>query len=44
VSPARRLLLKALVVGVCAFVLGATFTAYLQPALLTELANLLLCY
>jgi hypothetical protein len=44
VSPARKLLLKALAVGALAFVLGAAFTAYLAPAMLIEFANVLLCY
>jgi hypothetical protein len=40
----HRLWLKALVVALFAFVTAAAFTAYLQPAMLVEFANLVLCY
>ncbi len=40
----RRLWLKATLVAIVAFVLGAALTAYLQPAILIEFANLLLCW
>jgi hypothetical protein len=38
-----RLLLKALAVGLGAFVVGAAFSAYLKPGMLIEFANLVLC-
>ena len=40
----RPLLWKALAVGLLAFVTAAAFAAYLQPAMLIEFANLVLCY
>ena len=40
----RRLWLKAALVSVIAFVGAAAFAAYLQPAMLIEFANVLLCY
>ena len=35
---------KAVAVALAAFVAAATFTAYLQPGMLIEFANLVLCY
>ena len=43
-SPNRRLLLKAVGVGLLAFVAAAAFSAYLRPGMLIEFANLMLCY
>jgi hypothetical protein len=44
-SPDRKLLLwKALGVGLASFALAAGFAAYLQPGMLIEFANLVLCY
>ncbi len=43
-TPAQRLWLKAVLVGVFAFVSAAAFTAYLKPGMLIEFANLILCY
>jgi hypothetical protein len=40
----RRLWLKALLVGFVTFAAGAAFSAYLQPGMLIEFANLVLCY
>jgi hypothetical protein len=37
------LFIKALVVGVVAFVTAAAFSAYLKPGMLIEFANLVLC-
>lgn len=37
------LLVKALLVGMLAFVTAAAFSAYLQPGMLIEFANLVLC-
>ena len=42
-TPRQALLLKALGVGVFAFVTAAAFSAYLKPGMLIEFANLLLC-
>jgi hypothetical protein len=39
----RRLWLKAALVAVLAFVTAAAFSAYLQPGMLIEFANLVLC-
>jgi hypothetical protein len=39
----HRLWLKALLVGVFAFVTAAAFAAYLKPGMLVEFANLVLC-
>lgn len=39
----RRLWLRAALVAAAAFVTGAVFAAYLQPAMLIEFANLVLC-
>lgn len=39
----RRLWLKAALVSAGAFVAAAAFSAYLQPGMLIEFANLLLC-
>ena len=39
----RKLWLKALLVGVFAFVTAAAFSAYLKPGMLVEFANLVLC-
>jgi hypothetical protein len=36
--------LKALAVGVFAFVTAAAFAAYLKPGMLIQFANLVLCY
>ena len=38
-----KLLFKALAVGLLAFVTAAAFAAYLQPGMLIEFANLVLC-
>jgi hypothetical protein len=35
---------KALAVAVLSFVAAAAFSAYLQPGMLIEFANLVLCY
>jgi len=37
------LLLKALAVGLFAFLAAAAFSAYLKPGMLVEFANLVLC-
>ena len=37
------LFIKALVVGILAFVTAAAFSAYLKPGMLIEFANLVLC-
>jgi hypothetical protein len=37
------LLVKALLVGMLAFVTAAAFSAYLKPGMLIEFANLVLC-
>jgi len=39
----RSLLVKALLVGMLAFVTAAAFSAYLKPGMLIEFANLVLC-
>jgi hypothetical protein len=39
----QRLWLKALLVGLFAFVTAAAFSAYLKPGMLVEFANLILC-
>lgn len=39
----RRLLLKAIIVGLCSFATAAAFAAYLQPGMLVEFANMVLC-
>ena len=39
----QRLWLKAVLVSAVAFVAAAAFSAYFQPAMLIEFANLLLC-
>jgi len=43
-TPRQSLCLKAVAVGVFAFVSAAAFTAYLKPGMLIEFANLILCY
>ena len=40
----HRLWLKAALVALFAFVMGAVFAAYLKPGMLIEFANLVLCY
>jgi hypothetical protein len=37
------LLVKAIAVGMLAFVTAAAFSAYLKPGMLIEFANLVLC-
>jgi hypothetical protein len=39
----RRLAIKAAAVALLAFAAAAAFSAYLQPAMLVEFANLVLC-
>lgn len=39
----HRLWLKAALVSAVAFVAAAAFSAYLQPGMLIEFANLILC-
>ena len=39
----QAFLVKAIAVGVVAFVAAAAFTAYLKPGMLIEFANLVLC-
>ena len=39
----KSLMLKAIGVGLFAFVTAAAFAAYLQPGMLIEFANLVLC-
>jgi hypothetical protein len=39
----KSLMLKAIAVGMFAFVTAAAFAAYLQPGMLIEFANLMLC-
>jgi hypothetical protein len=39
----KNLVIKAVVVGLVAFATAAAFTAYLQPGMLIEFANLVLC-
>jgi hypothetical protein len=43
VSSGKKLFLKSLAIGLLAFATAAAFAAYLQPAMLIEFANLLLC-
>ena len=40
----HRLWLKAVLVGAAAFVAAAAFSAYFQPGMLVQFANLVLCY
>ena len=40
----KPLLWKAVGIGLLAFVTAAAFAAYLQPGMLIEFANLVLCY
>jgi hypothetical protein len=40
----HRLWLKAALVSALAFITAAAFTAYLQPAMLIEFANVVLCF
>lgn len=40
----RRLWLRAALVSALGFVTAAAFSAYLQPDMLIEFANVLLCY
>jgi hypothetical protein len=40
----QRLWLKAALVSAAAFVTAAAFSAYFQPGMLIEFANLVLCY
>jgi hypothetical protein len=42
-TPRSVLLLKAAGIGVLAFMTAALFSAYLQPGMLIEFANLVLC-
>ena len=42
-SPQRTFLWKAAGVALLAFVAAAAFSAYMQPAMLVEFANLVLC-
>jgi multisubunit Na+/H+ antiporter MnhF subunit len=39
-----KLIWKAVVVGLLSFVMAAAFSAYLQPGMLIQFANLVLCY
>jgi hypothetical protein len=41
--PRQNFMLKAIGVAVFAFTLAAAFSAYLQPGMLIEFANLVLC-
>ena len=43
-SPRRPLLRKAVAVALLSFVAAAAFSAYLQPGMLIQFANLVLCY
>jgi hypothetical protein len=43
-TPRARLWWKAIGVAVFSFVAAAAFSAYLQPGMLIEFANLVLCY
>jgi hypothetical protein len=43
VPPLRSLVAKAVVIGLLAFATAAAFSAYLQPGMLIEFANLVLC-
>jgi hypothetical protein len=40
----HRLWLKAILVALLSFVAAAAFSAYLQPGMLIQFANLVLCY
>jgi hypothetical protein len=40
----HRLWLKAALVALLAFLTAAAFSAYLEPGMLIEFANLVLCY
>ena len=40
----RRFIWKAVAVAAFSFVAAAAFSAYLQPGMLIEFANLVLCY
>ena len=40
----RRLWLRAILVALLSFATAAAFSAYLQPGMLIEFANLVLCY
>jgi hypothetical protein len=42
-TPKTLLLVKAAAVGLFAFATAAAFAAYLQPGMLIEFANLVLC-
>jgi hypothetical protein len=42
-SSGRQLLVRAAAIGALAFVTAAVFSAYLQPGMLIEFANLVLC-
>ena len=42
-NPKNAFYLKALCVGLLAFVTAAAFSAYLKPGMLIEFANLVLC-
>ncbi len=42
-SDRKSLMVKAIGVGLFAFVTAAAFAAYLQPGMLIEFANLVLC-
>jgi hypothetical protein len=44
VSPKRPLLWKAVAVALLSFVTAAAFSAYLQPGMQIQFANLVLCY
>ena len=39
----KKFFLKSLAVGLVTFVTAAAFSAYLQPGMLIEFANLVLC-
>lgn len=39
----RMLMLKAMAIALFAFAAAAAFSAYLQPGMLVEFANLVLC-
>ena len=43
-SPKRPLVWKAVAVALLSFVTAAAFSAYLQPGMLIQFANLVLCY
>jgi hypothetical protein len=43
-TPRTRLWWKAVGVAAFAFVAAAAFSAYLQPGMLIQFANLVLCY